>query len=448
MGGNVGFFFGFMGLMASFFSVFTLKGMPEFINAHGLSGWLVISLPITLQVSLMLPFGLWIRKRVKKIATENKTEIYNLEHLLHTLKLPKLVQVFFLIFVSLFILPYITIQIKGVASLISIILPFDNLLGVPINSFLFWSLLMSMAIFLYSLTGGIKSIYITDTVQGIILFIAVWVMAIIAIKNMGGIGNLFQIASDKSNTYINLPGAKSFLTLSFIFSYLISLLVAQISQPHLFVRLLIIKDQKTFVKTFVSLAIIAPIIFLPNIAVGLYGISFNSDNFLVTMLQTTMPPLLASVYIIGLLSASMSTVDSQIFAVGTEWAGLFKKKVAGDKQIFFTKLFALLMIGTACLIAQFSFKSLIVFAAKSFMGTGLLSPILLSALVFYKHKKIILIITSVVMVFSFYFLLALLKIVPEEIMNIHCSLYFHSVYALIFLFFVYFYKRKFTSIII
>ena len=440
MGGKVGFFLSFMGLMASFFSVFTLKGMPEFINKHGVGGWLVISLPVTLQVSLMLPFGLWIRKKVQTIAKANKTEIYNIEHLLHTLNLPKVVQIFFLVFVSLFILPYITIQIKGVATLMNAILPFDPfyLLGISRGDFwggfLFWSFLISIAIFFYSFTGGIKSIYITDALQGFILFVTVWLMAILAIKNSGGIAPLFQEISTKNPEFLNLPGANHFLTLSFIFSYLISLLVAQISQPHLFMRILIIKDQRTFIKTFMSLAIISPLIFLPNIIVGLYGRTFYTGNFWVDLLQTTIPPLLGAIYLIGLLAASMSTVDSQIFAIGTEWAGLFKKKLAGQKQIFFTKFFSFLLIATALVIAQFPLQSLVVFAAKSFMGTGLLSPILLGALLFYDQRKIILRITTIVASFSFYFLLSILKIVPEEIANIHCTLYFHAVYILLFSF--------------
>lgn len=429
MKGNVGFFLGSMGLMASFFSAFSLKGMPEFFYHHGLGTWLVLCMPVIIQVSLILPLGLWIRKRVKTIGQKNKTQIYNARHLFETLNLPQVIQIFFLIFISLFLLPYITIQIKGVSSVLSTVFSID-LFGFS-NSFLFWSISMGAAIFLYSSTGGIKSIYITDSVQGIISLIAIWGMAGVALKESGGLEHLFAVNASNEKLF-SLPGPKNLLTIQFILSYVISLSLMQVSQPHLFIRLLINKNQKTFVKICLTLAIVSPLVFLPSVIIGFYGISLDKSDFLVDMLINTVPPLIAAIYVLGLLSASMSTADSQIFAIGTEWSDFFKKKYP-RQQVVLTKAFAFLMTASACFIAQYPLTSLVVFARNSFTGTALISPIILASLLFYQNKKAIFYTSGMVLFFASYFLLSLFKIVPTHWGGIDSTLIFYSCYVVFFI---------------
>lgn len=436
LSGKVGFFFGSMGLMASLFSTFSLKGMPEFFHGHGVSGWLFLCLPITLQFSFILPVGLWFRNQVKKIETENGVSIFNMEQLFRAINLPKFLQFFFLIFVSLFLLPYITIQIKGAALLLDKVFPFEN----SSNRFLLWSVLISGLIILYSISGGLKSIYISDSVQGIILFVSIWSIAIIAIYKIGGIENLFQNIEDQK--MLSLPGAKGIVTFQFLMVYVISILVAQIAQPQLFLRVLISKDKRTFVNISIAMLIIAPLVFIPAMIIGFYGLSVSSDtNFLFNLLQNNVPALLAGVYIVGLLAASMSTADSQIFAVGTEWAGIFKEKFKGKGQIILAKVFALVMISIACYLAQLGFKSIVLFAKNTFIGTGILSPIIFACLFFYKDKKKIYFITGLVAFFSIYFLLSIFKFAPSNFFGINSILWFYGVYVLTFIFLI-FGKKK------
>ncbi len=81
MGGNVGFVFGLVGLVASFFSAATLKGIPEAFAGHGIAVWLTICMPVILQASLLLPFGLWIRRRVSEIKDHSGGLIFNVQQL-------------------------------------------------------------------------------------------------------------------------------------------------------------------------------------------------------------------------------------------------------------------------------------------------------------------------------------------------------------------------------
>ncbi len=409
---NMGISLTFLGILATLFSSFTLQGMPSFFAKHGVGAWIFLGISDVAMGGFMIYFGLRFRHLICRISFDSK----NITEILKSQNHNRFVVFFYLIFTTIFLLPYIAVQIKGAAMLFSSVLPVGE-------GYLFWSCAMVILMFLYSSFGGIRAIYITDAFQGIVMLLVVWIIAFFVLDGVGGVEKLFNLVASKDSSLLSLPGPKGLLTWQFLLISFIAISLMPYTQPQLTTRLLLAKNDETFIKAGVVFCVFVILVIIPTVVIGFKGSIMGRDDFLIDILNGEIPPLFYALFVIGVLSASMSTSDSQLMAIGTEWASFFSKEKLLDnaKAKFLVKFSALICSIVSLVLAQSDFKSLVLFAVNSFVGTSFLLPVVYS-LKFYKINHWLVFV-------SFFcvsvFLVSLFGLVPKEIVGLRVEIWLY-----------------------
>lgn len=416
------------GTAASLFSTFTLIGMPQFFMEHGVASWVFLGITDVCLAALMLYFGLKMRRFTRKLAYLNQGHApKNLLEWLKQSRMPKWVIWYFILANTLFMIPYVSIGIKGSSSLLQGAVPIGE-------TQLFWSIMMVMMMLIYSWAGGMRALFFTDMFQGLLLFITVWAIGYFAIHGAGGVGQLFDAARAIKPELMSAPGPNGLLNWQFLLISFISIVSIPYVQPQMTTRMLIAKDDKAFTRSTMGLAAFAFLVILPTIFIGLRAVTVNAEidpqatgHFLINLLNHDTPIFFYGLFIIGALAADMSTISSQLLSIGTEWRSTVLK---GDIQDYPSTKVAVSIVGAtvavlALLLAQTSFKSLILFAVNSFIGTSLLLPIVVAA-TFGCHQRRQLV-SAVSAISVLIYLPVLLQLVPNSIAGLRVELYLYAI---------------------
>lgn len=416
------------GAAASLFSTFTLIGMPQFFMESGVASWVFLGITDVCLAAFMLYFGLKMRRFTRKLAYINQGHApKNLLEWLKQSQMPRWVTKYFVIAATVFMIPYVSIGIKGSASLLQGAVPIGDTHFV-------WSIVMVGMMLIYSWAGGMRALFFTDMFQGLLLFITVWAIGFFAIHGAGGVTALFDAARTLKPELMSAPGPIGLLNWQFLLVSFISIVCIPYVQPQMTTRLLIAKDDKAFVRSTMGLAVFAFLVILPTLFIGLRAVTVNAQvdpqgtgHFLINLLNHDTPILFYGLFIIGALAADMSTISSQLLSIGTEWRSSTLK---GDIQDYPSTKVGVSLVGAgvallALLLAQTSFKSLILFAVNSFIGTSLLLPVVVAATLGNQAKRQVLSIASVVSVLIY--LPVLLQFVPNTLAGLRVELWLYLV---------------------
>lgn len=425
-GSGFGFFLSFLGISASLFSTFTLQGMPAFFKNHGIASWVFLGITDVALAAFLLFFGLKMRQFASKLGAKNAGQSpKNLSEWLKQSGLSKAAVWFFIVAVTLFMIPYITIQIKGAAVLMQSAIPLGS-------THLAWSVCIVALMLGYSWFGGIRAIFVTDAVQGVVLLVTVWAIAFFAIGAAGGVAPLFAQAAAIQPKLLSAPGPAGLLNWQFLLVGFISIVLMPYVQPQLATRVLVAKNNRTFALSSVALGLFALLVIVPTIFIGLRSVAIAGEgNFLFNLIQNDAPAFFYALFIVGVWAAAMSTADSQLLAIGTEWSSAL---VAQDIQQHPSARILVKSVGAvvallALVLAQSSFKSLVLFSINSFIGTSLLLPVVVAATVQSAWWRRVLVGASVVAVLIF--LPAMLGILPRTILQLRLELWLYAMFAVI-----------------
>ena len=165
----------------------------------------------------------------------------------------------------------------------------------------------------------------------------------------------------------------------------------------------------------IAAAVFSIIVILPAMITGLYGAIVHENlptaDFLANALLYDQPEVIAAAALVGLTAAAMSTADSQIFALGSE----FKTLMGDEKEAGLLKT-KLIMFGfgfAALFFAIWSSDQLVLLARVSFSGTALLAPLVLSVVFSENRPSIFIPIATVVALVCFS--LSLVNVIPGKI---------------------------------
>lgn len=370
MGGSkIGLVLGFMTFAATLFSTFTLMGMPDFSRTHGVGAWIFLAFSDAIMVFVVIGFGFYLRQRV------GQRNFNGMSALLQEAYGNKTAGYLYFITVFLFLIPYVAIQIRGVS--IFLVAAFPSVL--PAWS---WSALIVLFMLIYSELGGLKAIIYADFMQGTLLLLVVWFIAISCLDSVGGWSALFQKTAATQKALLATPGPKGLLTPQFLIASCIAIAMIPVTQPQLSTRLVIMKDYAALRRMAVAVGTFAMLVILPTIIIGLYGaINYPTDNtatFLSNVLLNEQPHPIAAFTIIGLFAAAMSTSDSQLFALGNEVRGILNLK---DKNNLTPVRITIIFFALAALLfSVISSDQLVLLARLSFSGTALMGPLILLGL--------------------------------------------------------------------
>ncbi len=382
-GSNIGLVLGFMTFAATLFSTFTLMGMPDFSRTHGIGAWIFLAFSDAGMVFLIVWFGYRLRKTV------SVKGFNGMSGLLQDCYRNRWAGYIYFTGVFIFLVPYVAIQIRGVAVFLVQAFP-DSL---PVWA---WSLIIVTVMLVYSELGGLKAIIYADFMQGTLLMIVVWVIALTCLNALGGWAEMFQQTEVIHPELLSTPGPKGLLNSQFLIASFLAILMIPVTQPQLSTRLVIMKDTKSMYRMAVAVGIFAMLVIFPTIIIGLYGALRYPDasmaEFLGNVLIHDQAGIIASAAIIGLFAAAMSTSDSQLFALGNELRGLISRK---ENDSLLPIRIAIISFAVAALIfSLLSSDQLVLLARVSFAGTAMMGPLVILGIFSKKPQGIFMIIAS------------------------------------------------------
>ena len=409
-GAKIGVVIGLMTFAATLFSTFTLLGMPDFSRANGVGAWIFLAFSDAIMVFLILWFGFYLRKRV------GKSPYQGMSVLLQKCYQNRMAGYLYFMAVFLFLIPYIAIQIRGVA--IFLVSAFPDF--IPVWG---WSIGIVLIMLIYSELGGLKAIIYADSLQGTLLLIVVWIVAFNCLNQVGGWNALFERIANIDKELLSTPGPKGLLTPQFLIASTIAILMIPVTQPQLSTRLVIMKNYNALKRMATAVGFFAMLVILPTIIIGMYGAIYyaeaSTSEFLGGVLLGEQHEMIAAFIIIGLFAAAMSTSDSQLFAMGNEIRGLLGLKE--DDNLRPVRLVIFFFALSALIFSLVSSDELVLLARLSFSGTALMGPMIILGIFSNRPSGITMIILSLLALLIF--ILSNLGWFPKQILSFKTDLF-------------------------
>ncbi|WPP49502.1 sodium:solute symporter family protein [Catalinimonas niigatensis] len=401
-GSNIGIILGFLTFAATLFSTFTLLGMPDFFRINGIGAWIFLAVSDGGMVFLILWWGYHLRK---KVAEKGFNGVAGL--------LVKCYQNKWAGYVSfagvfLFLVPYVAIQIRGIAIFLTAVFP-------DAMPFWGWAIAIVAIMLTYSEIGGLKAIMHADAIQGLTLLIVTWIIGVRCVNYFGNLENMFDQVEAANTALLSTPGPTGLFNAQFLIASFLVILFIPVTQPQLTIRLVIMRNLKTTHMMAFAVGIFAILIILPTAFIGMYGAVRYPDlataDFLSRVLLYEQPDFIAAIAVVGLLAAGLSTTDSQIFALGTEVRSLLH---GSEKKVLSITRYSIFGFAVVALIfSVLASDQLVMLARVSFAGTAMLAPMILTGVL---SKKVmgneIIVATAVALAI---FILSLLGAVPSEV---------------------------------
>lgn len=366
-GSNLGVIVGLLTYAATLFSAFTLMGMPDFFRIHGVGAWIFLAVSDGAQIFLIVWFGYHLRRRAREQGFQGTAG------LLKALYKSRWAGYLYFAGVFLFLVPYVAIQIRGLAIFLEAVFPG----ALPAWA---WSAGVVFVMLVYSEIGGLRAIILSDVLQGLVLLVVVWIVAVGCINYFGGVEAMFEQVRVADEALLSTPGPQGLFGTQFLLISFFSVLLLPATQPQLTTRLMVMQSTSKMNRMAVCIGVFMLLILLPVIAIGLYGAvayaGADTRTFISSVLLFEQIDLVAAMAVVGLLAAVMSTADSQIFALGTELRSLMR----GDEKVVMrvTKV-AVIFFGLAAMVfSVVSSDQLVLLALASFRGTAMLGPLVLA----------------------------------------------------------------------
>jgi len=432
-GSKVGSVLGIFTFAATLFSTFTLIGIPDFFRSNGIGTWIFLAVSDTAMVFLIVWLGLYIRKKARS------NDFQGMSGLMTKCYSNKLAGLVTFIGAFIFLIPYVSIQIRGIAIFLHATFPE----ALPIWG---WAGLIIVIMLIYSETGGLKAIIYSDFLQGILLLVVICIVGYNCLHYFGDVKAMFQKVEEVNVKLLSVPGPNNLFTVQFLIASFLAVCMIPFTQPQVATRVIIMKDNNALFRMAVGVGVFVIIILLPTMLMGMYGAvrypEMSTADFITQVIIKDQSEAVAAFAIIGLIAAAVSTSDSQIFALGGELRSLLK----GDdqKMVFITRIAIMAFALISLVFALISSDELVLLARTSFAGTALMAPMIFSGIFMEKPSKVFM--PAVTALALLVFLLSLPGIIPSFYFEIRLDLILFILLSILAVIHANMYKTEKTSV--
>jgi len=177
--------------------------------------------------------------------------------------------------------------------------------------------LSAIVIFAYTYMGGYLAVSITDTIQGFLMGFTALTMPLVALIEFGGPEVLLDSIINNSTEFTSLTlGNTGLMAMGLIFGQL-GIALGYFGQPHLLSRFMAAKDEASLKRARQYTLIWFVIVFIGMWLLGLIGHFMitdlnNNENIFFKMSESLFSPIVQGLLMAAVISAIMSTADSQI----------------------------------------------------------------------------------------------------------------------------------------
>ncbi|MBO8127998.1 MAG: sodium/proline symporter PutP [Peptococcaceae bacterium] len=244
----------------------------------------------------------------------------------------------------------------------------------------------------YTFLGGFLAVSWTDFVQGTLMFFALILVPVLIISDVGGLGQFWQrlagvnpdlLDAMKTVNYDLAEGIKWISGSSITLLGIISLAawgLGYFGQPHILVRFMGIKSHRELPKAqFIGVTWVV-ITLISAVFVGIAGIIAveqplaDPETVFITLVEMLFNPWVAGLFLVAILAAIMSTIDSQLLVSSSALAEDFYRSLirpqASDKELMWISRGSVILIAVIALILAQSGGSVLSLVAYAWAGLG------------------------------------------------------------------------------
>ncbi|PTM58700.1 sodium/proline symporter PutP [Desmospora activa] len=389
---------------ASDFSGWLLLGLPGVAYASSVSEWSLF-IAIGLAVGAAINWH-YVAKRLRNYTAYSNDSITISEFLENRFRdHSHLLRIVSAVFIVVFFLFYTASGLVAGGVLFEATFGIDYTLALTLGAII---------IFLYTFLGGFIAVSYTDFIQGLLMFLALVITPIVAIIQLGGFGELFTAIGQVNPSLLDISQAVEFDYQSGVFwettgsIALVSIVSAlawglgYFGQPHILTRFMAIRSTAAIPKSRL-IAIVCGLV-LPlygAIAVGMIGIAyFGPDNPLndpehvfLQLVQVVFNPWVAGILLAAVLSAIMSTIDSQLLvsssALIEDFYRVFvRKKATQTELVWASRTAVFLIVSIAFILALNESNTVLNLVSYAWAGFGAaFGPALLFSLFWKRTTK-------------------------------------------------------------
>lgn len=287
------------------------------------------------------------------------------------------------------VVPYAAVQIMGIGY------TFESITGGDIP-FLGGTFFFLLFLAVYTIFGGFRAVAWTDTIQGIIFLVFLWIglSMVMSADDYGGIEKAYADLASRDPSPLGLPGHAGYFVHTTWISWFVLLIPGITAYPWIIQRFYSAQSKAVIYKTAALLPLLALLTALPPIMIGLTAIVAmpgleSPDTAMPLMLTKYGGVVIGSILGLGAIAAAMSTIDSIILSMGSiVTRDIIAKYKTGLDEREMIKWARITIAGwvVVCLAIGIWRPTLIALMAKydlQFIGLGLFVPLVVA--VFWKR---------------------------------------------------------------
>lgn len=249
-----------------------------------------------------------------------------------------------------------------------------------------------IVIVLYTFLGGFLAVCWTDLFQGALMFFSIIVVPVFALITKGGFSNIVTAADAKNISMSLFENNSGIMGIVAIISTM-AWGLGYFGQPHILARFMSIKNVKELSRSTIIATIWVIISLFGAILVGLIGIGLyneapggDAEKVFIYMIGDLFNPWVGGILLAAILSAIMSTIDSQLLVSSSALTEDFYKKIinheAKEKELIWIGRFCVIIISVIAMVLALNPKSSILsLVSYAWGGFGAaFGPVVLMAL--------------------------------------------------------------------
>lgn len=250
----------------------------------------------------------------------------------------------------------------------------------------------------YTLFGGFLAVSLTDFVQGCIMFIALVLVPIVTINEVGGLGGIQTSISQINPDLLDIFSGVSVIGIISAMAWGLG----YFGQPHIIVRFMAIrhvKDMPTARRIGMSWMIVS---IIGSMATGFAGIAYvaktrltldDPETIFIVLSQILFSPLIAGFLLAAILAAIMSTISSQLLVTSSSLTEDFYKTFlhtdASEKQqVLVGRISVAIVALVAIYLAYDRDSSILSLVSNAWAGFGAaFGPVIIGSLYWKKMTR-------------------------------------------------------------
>ncbi len=358
---------------ASDMSSWLLMGLPGAVYLNGVSSaWIAIGLGIGTYLNWLI-----VAKRLRRYSAIADDSITIPQYFQNRFNSDaSAVRIVCAVIIFIFFLIYTASGFNAAAKLIENVFGIKYHIGLTVGA---------IVILIYTFMGGYFAVVWTDFFQGMLMFFALLIVPIIAYAAIGG--DSFTAITSQKVGYMNLManGSEPYKLVDIISN--LGWGLGYFGMPHILVRFMSIRSEEMIKKSRIIAMVWVVISLVASVAVGCIGYvylehtgavrldSVSAETIFMVLVQKLTPGLIAGILLCAIVSAIMSTSDSQLLvtasAVTSDIYGVIAKNKPSDKQMLTLSRIAIVVVSIiAYIIALDPNNTVMALVSNAWAGFG------------------------------------------------------------------------------